>query len=236
MTAKIIVLDDDPELRTMLKNYLSDQGFTVRTVASAPLLMSYLTREHFDVLILDLMMEPEDGLSICRRLRAAEQTIPILMLTARGDPIDRVVGLEMGADDYLPKPFLPQELVARLKAILRRTDPTRQEHTEAFSRVTFGPYCLNVDRHTLYRDDESVVHLNTAEIALLMALASTPNRAVSRENLMARARGKGYEALDRSVDVQILRLRQHLETDPSNPLWIKTVWGTGYMLITDSNT
>lgn len=234
MTAKIIVLDDDHELRTMLKNYLTDQGFQVCTVGSGTLLSAYLQREHFDLLILDLMMEPEDGLTICRRLRATEQMIPILMLTARGDPIDRVVGLETGADDYLAKPFLPQELVARIKAIMRRTDIVRHEITDKPDSISFGPYQLDMEHHSLFRDNV-MVPLNTAEISLLMALASSPNRAVSRDNLMVRARGKSYEALDRSVDVQILRLRQQLEPDPANPLWLKTVWGTGYMLITDNN-
>ncbi|WP_213992630.1 response regulator [Sodalis sp. dw_96] len=230
---KIIILDDENELRAMLKRYLTAQGFDVRTVANSTLLDRYLQREHYDLLILDLMMVPEDGLSVCRRLRGEGQTIPILMLTARGDPIDRVIGLETGADDYLAKPFLPQELVARIRAILRREQIARGETPQLPQQVTFGPFCLDIPRRTLYKHDE-IVTLNTAETSLLMALASTPNRPVSRENLLTRARGREYKALDRSVDVQVLRLRQILEADPSNPRWVKTIWGMGYILLADS--
>lgn len=232
---KILVLDDENELRSMLQRYLSDQGFEVRTAENSARLDRYLQREPFDLLVLDLMMEPEDGLSVCRRLRAAKYTLPILMLTARGDPIDRVIGLETGADDYLAKPFLPQELVARIKAIFRRQALQRGEKPSGSGEVCFGPYRLDITRQTLYRADQPLA-LNSAEMNLLIALATTPNRPISRENLLNRARGREYEALDRSVDVQILRLRQQLEVQPSEPRWLKTVWGMGYMLIVDSET
>lgn len=232
---KILVLDDENELRSMLQRYLSDQGFEVRTAENSARLDRYLQREPFDLLVLDLMMEPEDGLSVCRRLRAAKYTLPILMLTARGDPIDRVIGLETGADDYLAKPFLPQELVARIKAIFRRQELQRGATPIGSGAICFGPYRLDITRQTLYREDQ-LMTLNSAEMNLLIALATTPNRPISRENLLNRARGREYEALDRSVDVQILRLRQQLEMQPSEPRWLKTVWGMGYMLIADSET
>lgn len=230
---KILVLDDENELRSMLQRYLRDQGFDVRTAENSARLDRYLQREAFDLLVLDLMMEPEDGLSVCRRLRATNFTLPILMLTARGDPVDRVIGLETGADDYLAKPFLPQELVARIKAIFRRQALQLNEKPIGAEEVCFGPYRLNLTRQTLYREDH-LLTLNSAEMNLLIALAASPNRAVSRENLLSRARGREYSALDRSVDVQMLRLRQQLEAQPSEPRWLKTVWGMGYMLIVDS--
>ncbi|TKI06104.1 response regulator [Martelella alba] len=230
---KIIILDDENELRAMLKRYLTSQGFEVRTVANSAALDRYLQREHYDLLILDLMMEPEDGLSVCRRLRGEGQNIPILMLTARGDPIDRVIGLETGADDYLSKPFLPQELVARIRAMLRREHIARGEISQVPRQVGFGPFLLDIPHRTLFKNGE-IVAINSAETSLLVALASTPNRPVSRENLLTRARGREYKALDRSVDVQVLRLRQILETDPSRPRWVKTIWGMGYILLADS--
>lgn len=232
---KILVLDDENELRSMLQRYLRDQGFDVRTAENGARLDRLLQREPFDLLVLDLMMEPEDGLSVCRRLRAANFTLPILMLTARGDPVDRVIGLETGADDYLAKPFLPQELVARIKAIFRRQALLQGETPAGSGAVCFGPYRLDITRQTLYREDQ-LLALNSAEMNLLIALATTPNRPVSRENLLSRARGREYAALDRSVDVQMLRLRQQLEAQPSEPRWLKTVWGMGYMLIVDSET
>ena len=232
---KILVLDDENELRSMLQRYLRDQGFDVRTAENGARLDRLLQREPFDLLVLDLMMEPEDGLSVCRRLRAANFTLPILMLTARGDPVDRVIGLETGADDYLAKPFLPQELVARIKAIFRRQALQQGETPAGSGAVCFGPYRLDITRQTLYREDQ-LLALNSAEMNLLIALATTPNRPVSRENLLSRARGREYAALDRSVDVQMLRLRQQLEVQPSEPRWLKTVWGMGYMLIVDSET
>ncbi|ERK16349.1 Transcriptional regulatory protein ompR [Pantoea sp. AS-PWVM4] len=232
---KILVLDDENELRSMLQRYLRDQGFDVRTAENGARLDRLLQREPFDLLVLDLMMEPEDGLSVCRRLRAANFTLPILMLTARGDPVDRVIGLETGADDYLAKPFLPQELVARIKAIFRRQALQQGETPAGSGAVCFGPYRLDITRQTLYREDQ-LLALNSAEMNLLIALATTPNRPVSRENLLSRARGREYAALDRSVDVQMLRLRQQLEAQPSEPRWLKTVWGMGYMLIVDSET
>jgi DNA-binding response OmpR family regulator len=233
------VLDDELEIRHMLERFLVAQGFEVQAVKDSSRLDVLLERQRFDLLVLDVMMPGEDGLSVCRRLRARGETLPILMLTARGDPVDRVVGLEMGADDYLAKPFLPNELLARIRAILRRrqlllreqqlADPLADHGVEA---LRFGNFVLNLRRQELHSKGQPV-ELNSAEIRLLCALAATPNRAVSRVNLLERARGRDYEANTRSVDVQVLRLRQIVEEDASVPRHIRTVWGLGYMLVVD---
>jgi two-component system, OmpR family, phosphate regulon response regulator OmpR len=227
---RIIVLDDEAELRNMLQRFLTGHGFQVRVVADGKRLDRYLQREPYDLLVLDLMMEPEDGLSVCRRLRAEGQTLPILMLTAKGDPVDKVVGLETGADDYLAKPFLPDELVARIRALLRRQKMAAGDPTVTSQTLRFGEYHFDVGRQTLLRRGEPV-EVHSAQMLLLHALGSSPNRPVSRDNLLARARGRDHDALDRSIDVQILRLRQIVEDDPSKPRFIKTVWGVGYMLV-----
>jgi two-component system phosphate regulon response regulator OmpR len=234
---RLIVLDDEAEIRNMLQRFLVAQGFEVRAVKDGTQLDRYLEREPYDLLVLDVMLADEDGLAICRKLRARGQTIPILMLTARGDPLDKVVGLEMGADDYLAKPFVPSELVARIRAMLRRQQfATRQQmlrgdylDSHAFETLRFGPFCLDLGRQELHRDGALLV-LGPAEMRLLCALAATPNRPVSRANLLERARGREHEANTRSVDVQVLRLRQIIEADAAAPRYIRTVWGLGYML------
>lgn len=226
---RILILDDENELRQMLTHYLREQQFDVRAVADSIRLDRYLQREHYDLLILDIMMKPEDGLSVCRRLRGEGMMMPVLMLTARGEPVDRVIGLESGADDYLAKPFLPQELVARIRAIFRRQQLERGAIQQLPERVTFGDFTLHLIRQELWQQNQPV-ELNSAEMQLLVALASSLNRPVSRENLISRARGREYNALDRSVDVQVLRLRKIIEVNPATPRWLKTVWGMGYML------
>lgn len=228
--SRILVLDDEAELRNMLQRFLTQHGFKVRAVADGKQLDRYMNREPHDLLVLDLMMEPEDGLTICRRLRAEGQTLPILMLTARGDPMDRVAGLETGADDYLAKPFVPDELVARIRALLRRQKMSAGDPTVTSQTLRFGDFEFDVGKQTLRRAGEPV-EVHSAQMLLLHALGSSPNRPVSRENLLARARGRDHNALDRSIDVQILRLRQIIEEDPSKPRFIKTVWGQGYMLV-----
>ena len=227
---RILVLDDEAELRNMLQRFLTSQGFRVRAVADGKQLDRYLQREPYDLLVLDLMMAPEDGLTICRRLRADGITRPVLMLTAKGDPMDRVLGLETGADDYLSKPFVPDELVARIRALLRRQRIASGDPTVTAQTLRFGEFEFDVGQQTLrLRGDPVEVH--SAQMLLLHALGSSPNRPVSRENLLARARGRDHDALDRSIDVQVLRLRQIIEEDPSKPRFIKTVWGVGYMLV-----
>ncbi|BCF98178.1 DNA-binding response regulator [Paraburkholderia sp. PGU19] len=230
--ARIIVLDDEAELRNMLQRFLSGHGFEVRAVENSKRLERYLQREPYDLLVLDLMIGEEDGLQICAKLRAEGHTLPILMLTAKGDPLDRVIGLETGADDYLAKPFLPRELVARINALLRRQKIASNDPTVTTQTLRFGDFRLDVAKQCLYKQDD-LLELHSAQMLLLTALAASPNRAVSRDNLIARARGRDHDALDRSIDVQILRLRQAIESDPSKPRYIKTVWGVGYMLVAD---
>lgn len=234
--ARILVADDEPDLRALLQRYLSDQGYAVRTVEGAGPLDALLARERFDVLVLDVMMPGEDGLSICRRLRAQGETIPILMLTARGDPVDRIIGLEMGADDYLPKPFNPRELLARVQAMVRR-QRMLGAHTGPLpggpgASVRFGAFELFLQERRLTRDGQELA-LTSGEFALLQALAQQPRRPLGRDRLMAMAYGPDHEATDRSIDVQVMRLRKLIEADPAQPRHIRTVWGVGYVFMPD---
>jgi two-component system phosphate regulon response regulator OmpR len=234
--ARILVVDDDLRLRDLLERYLSEQGFAVQSAADAPAMDRLLAKERFDLMILDLMLPGEDGLSICRRLRATRGDLPIVMLTARGDEVDRIVGLEMGADDYLPKPFNPRELVARIHAVLRRRAPAPPPGSPAPAGepLRFGPFTLNLATRRLTRDGESLP-LTTGEFALLRALAEHPRVPLSRERLMELARGREMEAYDRSIDVQVSRLRRIIEDDPSHPRYIQTVWGHGYVFVPEGN-
>jgi two-component system, OmpR family, phosphate regulon response regulator OmpR len=235
--SKILVVDDDLRLRDLLQRYLTEQGFVVRTVSDATEMNRLLARERYDLMVLDLMLPGEDGLSICRRLRGGNETMPIIMLTAKGDEVDRIVGLEVGADDYLPKPFNPRELVARIQAVLRRrpaTMPPSAPSSDA-QLVEFGPFRLNLATRSLARDGEDVP-LTTGEFALLKALAQHPRTPLSRDKLMELARGREFGAFDRSIDVQVSRLRRLIEADPSKPAFIQTVWGFGYVFIPDGKT
>ncbi len=230
--SKILVVDDDVRLRDLLRRYLTEQGFNVVTAESAQAMNKLWIRERYDLLVLDLMLPGEDGLSICRRLRGAGDMTPIIMLTAKGEDVDRIVGLEMGADDYLPKPFNPRELVARIGAVLRRVGPDElpgapSETPQSFS---FGDFVLDLGTRTLKKNGESVP-LTTGEFSVLKVFARHARQPLSREKLMELARGREYEVFDRSLDVQISRLRKLLEPDPSNPLYIQTVWGLGYVFI-----
>ncbi|MFZ2627939.1 MAG: two-component system response regulator OmpR [Rugosibacter sp.] len=226
---KILVLDDDAELRSMLVRYLGEHGHVVRAVENTTQLERLLTREPFNVLVLDVMMPGENGLNLCRRLRAQGETIPILMLTARGDPMERIIGLEMGADDYLPKPFNPRELLARIQAMLRR-QAMQGMTLETGGNIRFGGFELDIERRCLHRDGE-LLELSSSEFSLLRALATNPNRPLGRERLMELAHGREHEATDRSVDVQVLRLRRLIEADAARPRHIQTVWGVGYVFV-----
>lgn len=229
-TGKILVLDDEPELRALLGTYLGARGYLVRQAGDAAHLDRLLARESFDVLILDVMMPGEDGLSICKRLRLGGETIPILMLTARGETVDRIVGLEMGADDYLSKPFEPRELLARIEAMLRRQSILGAHHKQyPEARVQFGDYRLDTQQRLLYKADQPVP-LNSAEYSLLQVLVANMGRALSRERLIELTHGRDADVTERSIDVQILRLRRLLEEDPAEPRHILTVRGKGYML------
>ncbi|HAS4427246.1 TPA: two-component system response regulator OmpR [Vibrio cholerae] len=230
---KVLVVDDDARLRALLERYLSEQGFQVRSVANGEQMDRLLTRENFHLMVLDLMLLGEDGLSICRRLRNSNNMIPILMLTAKGDEIDRIVGLEVGADDYLPKPFNPRELLARIKAVLRRQvveapgAPSAEE-----TIIEFGEFRLNLGTREMFRGEEAMP-LTSGEFAVLKALVTNAREPLSRDKLMNMARGREYSAMERSIDVQISRLRRMLEVDPSKPRYIQTVWGLGYVFVPD---
>ena len=230
--SKILVVDDDVRLRDLLRRYLTEQGFNVVTAENAQAMNKLWIRERYDLLVLDLMLPGEDGLSICRRLRGAGDMTPIIMLTAKGEDVDRIVGLEMGADDYLPKPFNPRELVARIGAVLRRVGPEELPGapSETPQSFTFGDFVLELGTRTLKKNGESVP-LTTGEFSVLKVFARHARQPLSREKLMELARGREYEVFDRSLDVQISRLRKLLEPDPSNPLYIQTVWGLGYVFI-----
>ncbi len=234
-SCRVLIVDDEAELRALLQRYLGDQGVAVRTVPDAAQAERLLSRERFDVLVLDVMMPGEDGLSLCRRLRAQGETIPILMLTARGDPIDRIVGLEMGADDYLPKPFNPRELLARVQAMWRRQRMLGAHGGPAGEApITFGPYTLHLAERRLDKAGETL-DLTTGEFTLLQALAQNANRPLGRDRLLELARGRDSEATDRSIDVQVMRLRRLIEDDPAKPRYIQTVWGLGYVFVPDGS-
>lgn len=229
---KILIVDDDPRLRDLLRRYLSEQGFQVYAAENSRDMQKYWQREIFDLLVLDVMMPEEDGFAICRRLRSLKDQTPIIMLTAKAQDHDRIAGLEMGADDYLSKPFNPRELLARIQAVLRRHKP--DEHPGAPSQesevVQFGPFTLNLANRTLLRDSQPI-SITTGEFSVLKVFARHPSVPLSRDKLMELARGREYEPFDRSLDVQISRLRRLIEPDPSKPAFIQTVWGLGYVFV-----
>lgn len=236
-TPKILIVDDDPRLRDLLRRYLGENGFNVLVSENGEAMKRLWVREHFDVLILDLMMPGEDGLAILKRLRAEKDMTPVIMLTARGEDVDRILGLELGADDYLGKPFNPRELLARIHAVLRRRP--RQDAPGAPSMenevVKFGDFELDLGTRVLKKNGE-IVPLTTGEFAVLKAFARHPRQPLSRDKLMEMARGREYEAFDRSLDVQVSRLRKLLEPDPSKPRYLQTVWGLGYVFIPDGHS
>ena len=231
---KILIVDDDARLRDLLLRYLGEQGFAVQAAPNGQFMDKLIDRELFDLIVLDLMMPQEDGLSICRRLRAAGNTTPIIMLTAKGEEVDRIVGLEMGADDYLPKPFNPRELVARISAVLRRVAEAGPPAAPASENetVSFGPYALNLATRSMTRDGVNMT-LTSGEFSVLKVLVKHPRKPLSRDKLMELARGREYDVFDRAIDVQISRLRKLLEPDPATPRYIQTVWGFGYVFVPD---
>ena len=230
MVAHILLVDDHREIRDLVSRALTKEGFRVSTAGDGRAMRKVLADARIDLILLDLMLPAEDGLSLCRTLRA-ESRIPIIMLTAKGDEVDRVIGLEMGADDYLPKPFGSRELVARIKAVLRRSSETvdAPDVGQKPKRYHFDRWTLDTGARELLRGDGVTVPLSTGEYDLLIVLVERPQRVLNREQLLDLARGRAASALDRSIDTQVSRLRKKLELDPSAPKIVKTVWGGGYM-------
>jgi len=220
--AHILVVDDDDRIRTLLKRFLQERGFRVSTAPNATKALSTLNSLAFDLLVLDVMMPGMDGFELTEAVRQKNDT-PILLLTARGEPEDRIKGLSLGADDYLAKPFEPEELVLRINAILRRAKPAQP----TILKVLFGDWTFDLAKETLSRDN-TITRLTGGETALLSALATTPGQAVSRLTLSERTGGG-----ERAVDVQVTRLRRKIETDPKEPLHLQTVRGEGYRLAAD---
>ena len=230
---KVLVVDDDARLRALLQRFLEEEGYAVKAVGDAQQMNRALAREIYSLMVLDLMLPGEDGLSICQRLRESDNQIPIIMLTAKGDDADRISGLEAGADDYLPKPFNPRELIARIKAVMRRQikelpgAPSQQEES-----VEFGPYILDLSVRSLTKNGVSMP-LTTGEFAVMKALVQHPREPLTRDKLMNLARGREWSAMERSIDVQVSRLRRLIEEDPSKSRYIQTVWGIGYVFVPD---
>lgn len=226
----ILVVDDDRDIRTLLSEYLQKNGYRASAVAEGKAMRRVLEQTRVDLIVLDLMLPGDDGLKLCREIRARSQ-VPILMLTALGEEVDRVVGLEVGADDYLLKPFSPRELVGRIKAILRRTvHMPRDPDAESVRGYRFADWRLdNTSRMLTYKSGEQIA-LSGAEFRLLSVLLAHPSRVLSRTQLMDLLRGRDHDPFDRSVDVRISRLRQTLKDDARSPRIIKTVYGEGYVI------
>lgn len=231
---KILICDDDARIRDLLRRYLTQEGFAVLLAEDGKALSRILLREPVDLIVLDLMLPGEDGLSICRRLRGANDHTPIIMLTAKGEDVDRIVGLEIGADDYLGKPFNPRELLARVHAVLRRR-PTPEAPGAPSSEnevVRFGSFIFDLGARTLCKDGQDLT-LTSGEFSMLKALVRHPRQPLSREKLAQLARGREFEPFDRSLDVQVSRLRKLIEVDVAAPRYIQTVWGVGYVFVPD---
>ncbi|AFY29864.1 response regulator [Cyanobium gracile] len=230
---RIWVVDDDPELRQLLSTYLGEQGYEVRCMGDGAQLMARLQGQRPDLLVLDLMLPGDDGLSLLRRLRDGADDLPVLMLTARADAVDRIIGLEQGADDYLAKPFLPRELTARIEAVLRRrgTLPGGLPQPDG-ERIAFGDLEVDLAARTLERLGEALT-ITGGEFALLAAFVQHPHRPLSRERLIELARGPGSDTDSRSMDVQVSRLRRLIEPEPARPRYVQTVWGYGYVFVPD---
>lgn len=229
----ILVVDDHSEIRDLLKRFLEQHGMRVSCARDGKEMKRLLDEREFDLLVLDLMMPGEDGLTLCRELRVKSR-LPIIMLTAMGEETDRIIGLEMGADDYLSKPFNPRELLARIKAVMRRTQSESLPVPETLTRdLRFDRWLLDVNRRELVDEEGVGMSLSTAEFDLLKVFLERPQRVLSRDQLLDLARGREAVAFDRAIDTLVSRLRRKLERDPKNPELIKTIWGGGYLFAAD---
>ena len=235
MSRKVLVVDDEKLIVKGIRFSLEQDGMEVDCAYDGEEAVEKAKDKKYDIILLDLMLPGEDGLSICRRLRSQSNPMPIIMVTAKGEEVDRIVGLEIGADDYIPKPFNPRELLARIRAVLRRQAnelPGAPSQEEAV--IAFGKFKLNLGTREMFREDEPMP-LTSGEFAVLKALVSHPREPLSRDKLMNLARGREYSAMERSIDVQISRLRRMVEEDPAHPRYIQTVWGLGYVFVPDGS-
>ena len=225
----VLVVDDDREIRDLLARFLSTHGYRVTAAADGRAMRKALADWRIDLVVLDLMLPGEDGLALCRRLRG-QSDVPVIMLTAMGEDIDRIIGLEIGADDYVPKPFNPRELVARIKAVLRRRGAApRPADPSGESVLRFAGWRVDAAARRIAAPDGAIVELTSGEFDLLLAFAEHPQRVLSREQLLDLTRGRDAAPFDRSIDVQVSRLRRKIEAEPGRPKLIKTVRGGGYV-------
>ncbi|MEQ8740223.1 MAG: response regulator [Hoeflea sp.] len=233
ITPKILVVEDNREMRELVSRALRKEGYRVSLAEDGKEMNQAIENERVDLIILDLMLPGDDGLTLCRNLRA-KATTPVIIVSAKGEEMDRVLGLKMGADDYLAKPFSTLELIARVQAVLRRIEREPTSPPNEPSKIyKFNGWRLDVERRELIAVDNVIVPLSTGEFSLLQVLVQRPNRVLSREQLLDLARGRDSVAFDRSIDTQVSRLRRKIEHDPKNPTIIKTVWGGGYVLSAD---
>ena len=228
---KILVVDDDADLRWMVEKYLSKHEFSVTLAEDGVKMREALEQQSFDLAILDINLPGEDGLSLARYLRSNYQ-IGIIMLSAAAEVFDRIVGLEMGADDYVTKPFEPRELLARVKSVLRRVEGAIEREAQPDSRVKFGAYWLDLESHQLLDKDDQAISLTSMEFDLLKAFAGNPNKVLDRDQLLSLSHNRDWDPFDRSIDIRITRLRRKIEIEPSKPQIIKTVRGAGYIFVT----
>ena len=227
------MVDDDADLRWMVEKYLSKHEFVVTLAEDGEQMREVLERQEFDLAILDINLPGEDGLSLARYLRANYQ-IGIIMLSAAAEVFDRIVGLEMGADDYVTKPFEPRELLARVKSVLRRVQGMLEREAEPDSRVKFGEYTLDLEAHQLIDTNDESISLTSMEFDLLKAFAENPNKVLDRDQLLSLSHNRDWDPFDRSIDIRITRLRRKIEVEPSKPQIIKTVRGAGYIFVTQA--
>lgn len=231
-TSRILIVDDDIDIRSLLAEYLDGQGYETVTAANGEAMQQELRNTRVDLIVLDINMPGEDGLTLCRNLRTHSST-PVIMLTARGEPVDRILGLEMGADDYLAKPFEPRELLARIRSVMRRSKASASlpGHVQQKQMLHFAGWTLDVNAGHLISKDGVVIMLSFAELRLLKVFLDHPNRILNRDQLLSFTQGREADAFDRSIDVQISRLRQKLNDDARSPQIIKTVRSGGYILV-----
>ena len=234
----ILIVDDEPQVRTMLRRYLSQEGFRVSEAADGTTMRTAFDKEKIDLVLLDLVLPGEDGLALARHIRQHSET-PVIMLTGKGDLIDRVVGLEAGADDYIAKPFHLREVLARIRTVLRRMRPSAATESrpaatnaDACELLRFQGWRLDLQKRELLRPTGDAVPLTTGEFELLRVFARNPNRVLNRDQIMELMKGRAWEAYDRAIDTQVVRLRKKIEPDPAKPTLIRTVRGAGYVFAT----